>query len=73
MGSLGHPSFPPTALGRQDDEEATLGSLRFFWMRKSRHACLDYVACKRSLEYQFDSGALGKTESRQYSAYDERA
>ncbi|GFV48270.1 uncharacterized protein TNCV_4716541 [Trichonephila clavipes] len=25
MESLGHASFPPTALGRQDDEEATPG------------------------------------------------
>ncbi|GFW40007.1 hypothetical protein TNCV_5116901 [Trichonephila clavipes] len=25
MDSLGHSSFPPTALGRQDDEEATSG------------------------------------------------
>ncbi|GFX43603.1 hypothetical protein TNCV_510521 [Trichonephila clavipes] len=27
MDSLGHSSFPPTALGRQDDEEATPGLL----------------------------------------------
>ncbi|GFY19506.1 histone-lysine N-methyltransferase SETMAR [Trichonephila clavipes] len=26
MDSLGHSSFPPTALGRQDDEEATPGT-----------------------------------------------
>ncbi|GFX20647.1 hypothetical protein TNCV_4269791 [Trichonephila clavipes] len=30
MESLGHSSFPPTALRRQDDEEATLGQDKRF-------------------------------------------
>ncbi|GFV72674.1 hypothetical protein TNCV_411931 [Trichonephila clavipes] len=31
MDSLGHSSFPPTALGRQDDEEVTPGTV-LWWV-----------------------------------------
>ncbi|GFS84168.1 hypothetical protein TNCV_2365361 [Trichonephila clavipes] len=43
---------------------------RFSSCENRRHACHEYVACKRSLEYQFGSGTLGKNKSRQYLAFD---
>ncbi|GFU63804.1 uncharacterized protein TNCV_3496161 [Trichonephila clavipes] len=37
MDSLGHSSFPPTALGRQDDEEATPGCNNRIVMAQRKH------------------------------------
>ncbi|GFU35869.1 hypothetical protein TNCV_4029861 [Trichonephila clavipes] len=53
MVSLGYPSFPPTGLGRQEDEEASPG------VPRERHLVLNTMKAKsKSYKLQVESDVL---------------